>query len=390
MDGDYLDPGDGTWHHLTDAQFSSVCLVTDAGIVSERVAYSAYGTARQLWREDINADGAVDSADLALLLAAFGSGVGGTQYRSEIDLNRDGVINIMDLGLLLGGYAPALAPGTLSSVLVDNPIGWDGYVFDRESGLYTVRFRTYETGLGRWIERDPAGYVDSASLVEFVRGRPIGSADPRGLDLHVFAFEGLSGHPTQDLIKFSDSFVEKFWKPCVEAAGRAKPKVVWHYYSEADRGVDAAAQDAIAIAKSREPDAPEGTCLHTIAILGFSNGGRAAIQLAERLQEANIWVDVGFSVDAIPKGAENLPPLLFFPELFIRKPENVELWINFYQRTDWVLRGHPVAGADEESKVGDLGPKGHTKIPYYHRALVRLNKLLEDTPRWRSDWRWRE
>jgi RHS repeat-associated protein len=159
MDGDYSDPGDGTWHHLTDAQFSSVSLVTDAGILAERVAYSAYGTARQLWREDINADGAVDSADLALLLAAFGSGVGGTQYRSEIDLNRDGVINIMDLGLLLGGYAPALAPGTLSSALVDNPIGWDGYVFDRESGLYTVRFRTYETGLGRWIERDPLGLM---------------------------------------------------------------------------------------------------------------------------------------------------------------------------------------------------------------------------------------
>ena len=180
-DGDYSDPGDGTWHHLTDAQFSSVCLVTDAGIVAERVAYSAYGTARQLWREDINADGAVDSADLALLLAAFGSGVGGTQYRSEIDLNRDGVINIMDLGLLLGGYAPALAPGTLSSVLVDNPIGWDGYVFDRESGLYTVRFRTYETGLGRWLERDPAGYVDGASLQSYAASSPIVRRDAMGL-----------------------------------------------------------------------------------------------------------------------------------------------------------------------------------------------------------------
>ena len=180
-DGDYSDPGDGTWHHLTDAQFSSVCLLTDAGIVAERVAYSAYGTARQLWREDINADGAVDSADLALLLAAFGSGVGGTQYRSEIDLNRDGVINIMDLGLLLGGYAPALAPGTLSSVLVDNPIGWEGYVFDRESGLYTVRFRTYETGLGRWMERDPAGYVDGNAFYQYVGSAPSFRLDPLGL-----------------------------------------------------------------------------------------------------------------------------------------------------------------------------------------------------------------
>ncbi|MFO0961754.1 MAG: hypothetical protein U0625_02485 [Phycisphaerales bacterium] len=154
-------------------------------------------------------------------------------------------------------------------------------------------------------------------------------------------------------------------------------------------GVAAAAQDAIAIAKSREPEAPDGACLHTIAILGYSNGGRAAIQLAERLQEANVWVDVGFSVDAIPKGVENLPPLLFVPELFIRKPESVGLWINFYQRTDWVLRGHPVAGADEERKIEGLGPSGHTEIPHSFSVLRRLKRLLEDTPRWRSDWRWR-
>ena len=37
MDGDYSDPGDGTWHHLTDAQFSSVCLIDKAFAVAERV-----------------------------------------------------------------------------------------------------------------------------------------------------------------------------------------------------------------------------------------------------------------------------------------------------------------------------------------------------------------
>jgi RHS repeat-associated protein len=82
---------------------------------------------------------------------------------------------------VLGAFGPPLAKGALSQPAVDNPIGWDGYVFDRESGLYTVRFRTYETGLGRWIERDPVGYVDGMTLFQYVRSAPSFSSDPFGL-----------------------------------------------------------------------------------------------------------------------------------------------------------------------------------------------------------------
>ena len=389
IDGDYSDTADNAWHHLTDAQFSSVCLIDKAFAVAERVTYSAYGVARHLPMADLNCDGAVNSADIGLLLGASGT-IGIAPYQSPADLNRDGVVNSADLAMLLGDFQAAQPDGSLSRPNVDNPIGWDGYVFDRESGLYTVRFRTYETGLGRWIERDPAGYVDGASLFEFVRGRPIGSADPRGLDLHVFAFEGLSGHPTQDYINLSVAFVDLIWHPLAVDVSEQKPKIVWHYYTEADRGVDAALKDARSIARTSDPNAPIGGCFHTIAILGYSNGGRAAIQLGERLQEENIRVEAGFTVDAIPKGAENLPPLLFFPELFINKPANADLWINFYQRTDWVLRGHPVAGADEQRKVPELGSSGHTVIPGVDLVVNRLTTLMYDLPRWRSDWRWRK
>ena len=389
IDGDYSDTADNAWHHLTDAQFSSVCLIDKAFAVAERVTYSAYGVARHLPMADLNCDGAVNSADIGLLLGASGT-IGIAPYQSPADLNRDGVVNSADLAMLLGDFQAAQPDGALSRPNVDNPIGWDGYVFDRESGLYTVRFRTYETGLGRWIERDPAGYVDGASLFEFVRGRPIGSADPRGLDLHVFAFEGLSGHPTQDYINLSVAFVDLIWHPLAVDVSEQKPKIVWHYYTEADRGVDAALKDARSIARTSDPNAPIGGCFHTIAILGYSNGGRAAIQLGERLQEENIRVEAGFTVDAIPKGAENLPPLLFFPELFINKPANADLWINFYQRTDWVLRGHPVAGADEQRKVPELGSSGHTVIPGVDLVVNRLTTLMYDLPRWRSDWRWRK
>jgi RHS repeat-associated protein len=91
------------------------------------------------------------------------------------------VVNSADLAMLIGDFQAAQPDGALSHPEIDNPIGWDGYVFDRESGLYTVRFRTYETGLGRWIERDPAEYVDGASIWQFAKSKPISKSDFSGL-----------------------------------------------------------------------------------------------------------------------------------------------------------------------------------------------------------------
>ncbi len=180
MDGDYSDAVDGTWHHLTDAQFSSVCLIDKAFAVAERVSYSAYGVARHLPMADMNCDGAVNSADIGLLLGASGT-IGDSTYESPADLNRDGVVDSADLAMLLGDFQAAQPDGALSRPNVDNPIGWDGYVFDSESGLYTVRFRTYETGLGRWIQRDPAGYVDGNAFYQYVGSAPSFRSDPLGL-----------------------------------------------------------------------------------------------------------------------------------------------------------------------------------------------------------------
>ena len=47
---------------------------------------------------DINGDGVVDTADLGLLIAAFGSSNAGA------DINEDGVVDTADLGLLIGVF----------------------------------------------------------------------------------------------------------------------------------------------------------------------------------------------------------------------------------------------------------------------------------------------
>ena len=101
--------------HATDAQFSSVAVLLDNGSLLERVAYSAYGVARHQWRTDVNGDGAVNAADLAVLLSSFGAITTGS-YTSEADLDRNGVVNATDLTILLGYYSlTALPEGTLSS-----------------------------------------------------------------------------------------------------------------------------------------------------------------------------------------------------------------------------------------------------------------------------------
>jgi len=65
----------------------------------------------------------------------------------------------------------------------DNPIRFCGYYYDHESGLYHVRFRMYQPLYGRWMQRDPLGYVDEMSLYEYVGSMPTLFLDPLGLEI---------------------------------------------------------------------------------------------------------------------------------------------------------------------------------------------------------------
>jgi len=63
-----------------------------------------------------------------------------------------------------------------------NEILYCGYRFDPESGLYHVRNRMYHTTLGRWMQRDPKGYVDGMGLYEYCCCGAVNRSDPFGLD----------------------------------------------------------------------------------------------------------------------------------------------------------------------------------------------------------------
>ncbi|MBI1370440.1 MAG: hypothetical protein GC162_17530 [Planctomycetes bacterium] len=59
-------------------------------------------------------------------------------------------------------------------------ITYCAYRLDPDTGLYLVRNRTYHMALGRWLQRDPLGYVDGMGLYEYCVSCPIGYIDAIG------------------------------------------------------------------------------------------------------------------------------------------------------------------------------------------------------------------
>jgi RHS repeat-associated protein len=69
-----------------------------------------------------------------------------------------------------------------SESLYGNPFAWTGQRYDANVQLYHFRHRTYAPHLGRWLQRDPAGYEDGVNLYEYVLSNPATLFDPFGLE----------------------------------------------------------------------------------------------------------------------------------------------------------------------------------------------------------------
>jgi RHS repeat-associated protein len=124
------------------------------------------------------------------------------------DFNRDGVVGSLDLddydsASLLGSSSGAVENGPQGWGDVTEPrIGYAGYVRPEwtvevgyngntkggTTGLtgafnwWLARNRFYDPLAGRWVNRDPAGYVDGLSMYLYARANPWGLVDPTGLD----------------------------------------------------------------------------------------------------------------------------------------------------------------------------------------------------------------
>jgi RHS repeat-associated protein len=56
----------------------------------------------------------------------------------------------------------------------------DSYLLDSDSSRHYARNRNYSPSLGRWINQDPAGYINGANTYQFVESDPVNAVDPTG------------------------------------------------------------------------------------------------------------------------------------------------------------------------------------------------------------------
>jgi RHS repeat-associated protein len=224
-------------YQLSDAQFSVVSVVAAGGPLDiaappyawphkngstiETTEYEPYGRNRRIDRVDFNLDGGHTIDDLFQSIAAYFANA------SAADANDDGVLQIDDLyqWINLYYYDLALHPDAVvgwartaggSGGGVDNPYGYCGYFADMETlgingagngFLYHVRHRVYDPIAGRWLQRDPAGFVDGMNLYEYCGGGSVSCFDPMGLfgwsDVQDWARDSMDG-----LREISDSWTE--------------------------------------------------------------------------------------------------------------------------------------------------------------------------------------
>jgi len=134
-DGDLGDSEDDTLYYLTDANFNITALADTDGDIVERYEYDAYGKVTVLHGDDDADGGEVTEWDVDS---------GGSDW--------------------------------------DNQILYCGYRFDGQTQTYHVRHRQYHPTLGRWLQRDPAGYADGMSLYEYCASVPVAKLDSTGLE----------------------------------------------------------------------------------------------------------------------------------------------------------------------------------------------------------------
>ncbi len=58
---------------------------------------------------------------------------------------------------------------------------YQGMTLDAVTELYCERSRDYSPSLGRWMEQDPAQYINGANTYQFVNSSPVGNVDASGL-----------------------------------------------------------------------------------------------------------------------------------------------------------------------------------------------------------------
>lgn len=149
----------------------------------EWVRYSSYGEPMVYPLADLNRDGIVNSTDTTIwgLLKTGGSSAAAVTS----DLNFDGVAaNTADDDAFNESFTANSGKsgvGKVSSDAVGNRIGYAAYQWDPVISAFHVRHRVYKPEIGRWMRRDPIGYIDGSSLYQYCKSSSVRLRDTTGL-----------------------------------------------------------------------------------------------------------------------------------------------------------------------------------------------------------------
>lgn len=201
-------------YQLADAQGSIVSVVNAvpppagqaavapaAGMTCETLDYEPYGRSRRFHAADFNRSGDVTVQDIFDSNGAYFSGAVASDTNNSGDRSVQDIFDF--LTVYLAAPATGTAPDAVSGLITANPYGYCGYYADDETRLffllspdgqsvvevhgvngpdngplYHVRHRVYDPITGRWLQRDPAGFVDGMNLYEYCASGPIGCSDP--------------------------------------------------------------------------------------------------------------------------------------------------------------------------------------------------------------------
>jgi|GEM_PF-4239003 len=179
-DGDFFNAAG--FYFLCDRKYDVIAALRDNGAASlvERVRYTPYGVARHEPASDMDGDGSVSGAELLAILTLSGTPFSSPNYNPDLDADRNGALDNTDFLAVLSSFAGAIPEGKVSTV--HNIIAYSGYVYDEAVDLNLARNRWFDASMGRWLNRDPIGYYDSADLYESVLSSPFTYVDPLGLN----------------------------------------------------------------------------------------------------------------------------------------------------------------------------------------------------------------
>ena len=101
--------------------------------------------------------------------------------------HQDGLGTVTDLTNAAGATAKSYAYDAYGNIVdqmgtLDQPYSYTGREFDAETGLHYYRARYYDPASGRFLQKDPIGFLGKdVNLYRYVHSNPANQTDPAGL-----------------------------------------------------------------------------------------------------------------------------------------------------------------------------------------------------------------